>query len=243
MGVCLILLGAFTFLRPRSIFTGIAVVYGVAAVVTGVCDIVIYIKEQRFTGFGPGLSLVSGILSILTGVALLAYPGIAEWIVSLLFPLWFMAHCIGRLTHLGLETLHLRMQRHCENALALAKHLEASPYVEWVNYPGLESNKYYDLAQKYLPKGAGGVLTFGVKGGLAAGTKFIENLDMTSLVVHVGDLRTSVLHPSSTTHRQLSEADQIAAGIRPELIRVSVGIEDIQDILADFDQALEKACR
>lgn len=147
------------------------------------------------------------------------------------------------LTHLGLETLHLRMQRHCENALALAKHLEASPYVEWVNYPGLESNQYYDLAQKYLPKGAGGVLTFGVKGGLAAGTKFIENLDMTSLVVHVGDLRTSVLHPSSTTHRQLSEADQIAAGIRPELIRVSVGIEDIQDILADFDQALEKACR
>ena len=102
MGVCLILLGAFTFLRPRSIFTGIAVVYGVAAVVTGVCDIVIYIKEQRFTGFGPGLSLVSGILSILTGIALLAYPGIAEWIVSLLFPLWFMAHCIGRLTHLGL---------------------------------------------------------------------------------------------------------------------------------------------
>lgn len=147
------------------------------------------------------------------------------------------------LTHLGLETLHVRMQRHCENALALAEHLEASPYVEWVNYPGLKSNKYYDLAQKYLPKGAGGVLTFGVKGGLAAGKKFIENLDMTSLVVHVGDLRTSVLHPSSTTHRQLSEADQIAAGIRPELIRVSVGIEDIGDILADFDQALAAACR
>lgn len=147
------------------------------------------------------------------------------------------------LTHLGLETLHVRMQRHCENALALAKHLEASPYVEWVNYPGLAGNKYYELAQKYLANGAGGVLTFGVKGGLAAGKKFIENLDMTSLVVHVGDLRTSVLHPSSTTHRQLSEADQIAAGIRPELIRVSVGIEDIHDILADFDQALAAACR
>lgn len=147
------------------------------------------------------------------------------------------------LTHLGLETLHLRMQRHCENALALAKHLQASPYVEWVNYPGLAGNRYYALAQKYLPKGASGVLTFGVKGGLAGGKAFIENLDMTSLVVHVGDLRTSVLHPSSTTHRQLSEAEQLAAGIRPELIRVSVGIEDIGDIVADFDQALEKACK
>lgn len=147
------------------------------------------------------------------------------------------------LTHLGLETLHLRMQRHCENALALAKYLEQSPYVEWVNYPALESNPQFANAKKYLPNGSGGVLTFGVKGGLQAGTAFIENLEMTSLVVHVGDLRTSVLHPSSTTHRQLSEADQIAAGIRPELIRVSVGIEDIQDILADFEQALQKACR
>lgn len=147
------------------------------------------------------------------------------------------------LTHLGLETLHLRMQRHCENALALAKHLEQSPYVQWVSYPGLESSGDHAKAEKYLPNGCGGVLSFGVKGGLAAGTKFIENLEMTSLVVHVGDLRTSVLHPSSTTHRQLSEADQIAAGIRPELIRVSIGIEDIADIIADFDQALEKACK
>lgn len=147
------------------------------------------------------------------------------------------------LTHLGLETLHLRMQRHCENALALAKHLQQSPYVQWVNYPGLETGTDHSLATKYLPKGCGGVLAFGVKGGLAAGKTFIENLEMTSLVVHVGDLRTSVLHPSSTTHRQLSEADQLAAGIRPELIRVSIGIEDIADIIADFDQALEKACK
>lgn len=147
------------------------------------------------------------------------------------------------LTHLGLETLHLRMQRHCENALALAKHLQQSRYVQWVNYPGLETSTDHSLATKYLPKGCGGVLAFGVKGGLAAGKTFIENLEMTSLVVHVGDLRTSVLHPSSTTHRQLSEADQLAAGIRPELIRVSIGIEDIADIIADFDQALEKACK
>ena len=102
MGVCLILLGAFTCLRPGSIFSGIGVIYGIAAVITGICDIVIYIKEERFTGFGPGLSLLAGILSIMTGITLLAYPGIAEWIVSLLFPLWFIAHCISRLTHLGI---------------------------------------------------------------------------------------------------------------------------------------------
>ena len=147
------------------------------------------------------------------------------------------------LTHLGLETLHLRMQRHCENALALAKHLQQSPYVQWVNYPGLETSTDHSLATKYLPKGCGGVLAFGVKGGLAAGKTFIENLEMTSLVVLYVYLFTSVLHPSSTTHRQLSEADQLAAGIRPELIRVSIGIEDIADIIADFDQALEKACK
>lgn len=105
MGVCLILLGAFTFLRPRSIFTGIAVLYGVAAVITGICDIVIYIKEERFTGFGPAISLVSGILSIMTGIALLAYPGVAEWVVAILFPLWFITHCISRLTHLGIIRL------------------------------------------------------------------------------------------------------------------------------------------
>ena len=105
MGICLILLGAFTFLRPRSIFTGIAVLYGIAAVITGICDIVIYIKEERFTGFGPAVSLISGIMSIMTGIALLAYPGIAEWVVAILFPLWFITHCISRLAHVGIIRL------------------------------------------------------------------------------------------------------------------------------------------
>lgn len=142
------------------------------------------------------------------------------------------------LTFQGLDTLHLRMERHCENALELAKYLESHPMVEWVKYPGLESNAHYELAKKYLPKGASGVLAFGVKGGKAAGEEFLSNLKIASIVVHVGDIRTSVLHPASTTHRQLSEEDQIRGGIRPELIRVSVGCENIEDIKADFDQAL-----
>lgn len=144
------------------------------------------------------------------------------------------------LTHQGLQTLHLRMERHCQNALALAKHLESHPMVDWLVYPGLENDKYRELAKKYLPKGCSGVLSFGVKGGRAAGEKFLESLDLTSVVVHVGDIRTSVLHPASTTHRQLSEEEQLASGISPSLIRVSVGLESIEDIIADFDQALEK---
>lgn len=142
------------------------------------------------------------------------------------------------LTHLGMQTLHLRMQRHSENALALAEFLQSHKNVAWVNYAGLKSSKYYELSKKYLPLGCSGVLTFGVKGGLEAGARVIESLKLTSLVVHVGDVRTSVLHPASTTHRQLSEQAQIEAGIKPELIRVSVGIEDIADIIADFDAAL-----
>lgn len=144
------------------------------------------------------------------------------------------------LTHQGLQTLHLRMERHCQNALALAKHLESHPMVDWLVYPGLENDKYHELAKKYLPKGCSGVLSFGVKGGREAGEKFLESLDLTSVVVHVGDIRTSVLHPASTTHRQLSEEEQLASGISPSLIRVSVGLESIEDIIADFDQALEK---
>ena len=111
---------------------------------------------------------------------------------------------------------------------------------DWVKYPGLEGDEDYERAQKYLPNGAGGVLSFGVKGGRAAGEKFLENLELASIVVHVGDIRTSVLHPASTTHRQLSEEDQLKGGILPELIRVSVGCENIEDIIADFDQALKK---
>ena len=147
------------------------------------------------------------------------------------------------LTHQGLQTLHLRMERHCENAMALARHLENHPMVDWLIYPGLENDKYYGLAQKYLPKGSSGVLSFGVKGGREAGEKFLESLDLTSVVVHVGDIRTSVLHPASTTHRQLSEEEQLASGISPSLIRVSVGLESIEDIIADFDPALEKVKR
>ncbi len=151
-----------------------------------------------------------------------------------------MAPMNAYLTHQGLQTLPLRMERHSQNALALAKHLKDHPMVDWIIYPGLESDRYYDLAKKYLPKGASGVLSFGVKGGREAGEKFLENLDLTSVVVHVGDIRTSALHPASTTHRQLTEEQQLAAGITPSLIRVSVGLESIEDIIADFDQALEK---
>lgn len=150
-----------------------------------------------------------------------------------------MAPMNAWLTCLGLQTLHLRMPRHCENAMAAAEFLQSHPGVQWVNYPGLSQNKHHSLQQKYLPKGGGGVLTFGVKGGFAAGRSFIEKLRLTSLAVHVGDIRTSVLHPASTTHRQLAQDAQLAAGIMPELIRVSVGLENIGDILADFKQALE----
>ena len=152
-----------------------------------------------------------------------------------------MAPMNAWLTHLGLQTLHLRMPRHCENAQALAAYLAQNPRVEWVNYPGLATSAYHGLQQKYLPKGAGGVLTFGVKGGFENGRKLIENLKLTSFVIHVGDIRTSVLHPASTTHRQLSTEGQLAAGIQPEQIRVSVGVESIDDILADFEQALAVA--
>ena len=144
------------------------------------------------------------------------------------------------LTNLGVETLALRMQRHSENALEMARFLEKHPFVSWINYPYLESSKSYELAKKYLAKGGSGVISFGVKGGIEAGKKFIDNLQLASLVVHVGDIRTHVLHPASMTHRQLSEEQQIQAGIRPEMIRFSVGIEEIEDIKSDIAQALDK---
>ncbi|MDD2483771.1 MAG: PLP-dependent transferase [Eubacteriales bacterium] len=143
------------------------------------------------------------------------------------------------LFHLGLETLHLRMERHSSNALALAKFLSSHPKVSWVNYPGLTNDPYFALSQKYLPKGQSGILSFGIKGGAAAGKALAKHLEMVAMVVHLGDLRTSILHPASTTHRQLSEAQQIEAGILPEMIRVSVGIEAIEDIIKDFDIALQ----
>ncbi len=144
------------------------------------------------------------------------------------------------LFHLGLETLHLRMERHSENALKLAQFLEKHKKVNWVNYPLLPSHPSYELAQKYLSKGASGILTFGIKGGAEAGKMLPEYLNLTALVVHLGDVRTSLLHPASTTHRQLTEEQQIASGVTPDLIRVSVGIENIEDIIEDFDTALSK---
>ncbi|HLY39572.1 MAG TPA: homocysteine synthase [Terracidiphilus sp.] len=141
----------------------------------------------------------------------------------------------------GIETLHLRMERHSQNALAVAKHLEGHPGVEWVNYPGLESSKYHARAKKYLPNGQGALITFGIRGGYEAGKKLIDSLELFSLVANIGDAKSLVIHPASTTHQQLSEEEQAGTGVTPELVRLSVGIEDIRDILADLDQAIEQA--
>ena len=138
----------------------------------------------------------------------------------------------------GVETLHLRLERHSQNALAVAKHLEKHPGVEWVNYPGLESSQYFERAKKYLPDGKGGLVTFGIKGGFDAGKKLIDSLKLFSLLANIGDAKSLVIHPASTTHAQLSDAEQADTGVTPELVRLSVGIEDIRDILADLDQAI-----
>jgi O-acetylhomoserine (thiol)-lyase len=142
------------------------------------------------------------------------------------------------LLNLGMETLHLRMERHCRNAEAVAAFLEAHPAVSWVNYPGLPSSKDTALVKKYLPRGTCGVISFGVKGGRDAAVRFMDSLKLAAIVVHVADARTSVLHPASTTHRQLTDEQLTAAGISPELVRLSVGIENAADIIADLDQAL-----
>jgi len=142
---------------------------------------------------------------------------------------------------LGLETLHLRIARHSENALKVAQFLEAHPKVQWVNYPGLESSPEKDRAKKYLPKGAGGIIGFGIKGGGSAGKKFIESLQLLSHVANIGDAKSLAIHPASTTHSQLSEKEQLATGVTPDFIRLSIGIEDIDDILEDIRQALKNA--
>ena len=141
----------------------------------------------------------------------------------------------------GIETLHLRLERHSQNALAVARHLEQHPGVEWVNYPGLESSPYYERGKKYLPNGRGALVTFGIKGGYEAGKKLIDSLELFSLVANIGDAKSLVIHPASTTHQQLSVEEQATTGVTPELVRLSVGIEDIRDILADLDQAIEVA--
>ena len=141
----------------------------------------------------------------------------------------------------GIETLPLRMERHCENSLAVAKHLKSHPGVEWVRFPGLEDDPEFSKNQKYLRGKGGSVVVFGIKGGAEAGAKFINSLQMFSHVANLGDAKSLAIHPATTTHSQLSSEQQLAGGIRPELVRLSIGIEHIEDILTDLDQALEKA--
>ena len=140
----------------------------------------------------------------------------------------------------GLETLHLRMERHYENALALAKYLQKHPKVSWVSFSGLENDSQHEMAKKYLPKGSCGVISFGIVGGREAAVKFMDALRLAAIVTHVADARTCVLHPASTTHRQMNDEELIAAGVSADLVRMSVGIEDIRDLIADVEQALEK---
>ena len=142
------------------------------------------------------------------------------------------------LLNVGLETLPLRMAKHCANAMEVARYLEGHDKVAWVNYPGLKSSPYHALAQKYMPNGTCGVVSFGVKGGREAASKFMAGLKLASIATHVADAKTCVLHPASSTHRQMNDAELAAAGVSPDLIRLSVGIEDAADLLADLEQAL-----
>lgn len=143
------------------------------------------------------------------------------------------------LINIGLETLHLRVERHCANALKVAQFLENNEHVSWVNYADLPGNKYHDLQQKYMPNGTCGVISFGLKGDRATAVKFMDNLKMIAIVTHVADSRTSVLHPASHTHRQLSEEQLVEAGVQPDLVRLSVGIENVEDIIGDLQQAMD----
>jgi O-acetylhomoserine (thiol)-lyase len=143
------------------------------------------------------------------------------------------------LLNIGLESLHLRMRQHCANAQQVAEFLQANPRVAWVHYSGLPGDKYYDLGQKYLPKGGCGVIAFGLKGTREEAIRFMDQLKMIAIVTHVADARTCVLHPASHTHRQLSDEQLREAGVAPDLIRLSVGIEDVEDILEDIQQALK----
>lgn len=145
------------------------------------------------------------------------------------------------LLNVGLETLPLRMERHCSNAMKVAEFLENHEKVAWVNYPGLPGNKYYELAQKYMPKGSCGVISFGLKSGRSGAGKMMDHLELAAIVTHVADARTCVLHPASHTHRQMTDEQLVEAGVAPDLIRLSVGIENVDDIIADLQQAIEKA--
>lgn len=143
------------------------------------------------------------------------------------------------LLNLGLESLHVRVKRHCENALAVAKYLQSDPHISWVSYPGLEGDRYYELSQKYLPNGSCGVVSFGIKGGRAAAESFMKNLKLAAIETHVADARTCCLHPASSTHRQMNDAELAAAGVPADLVRFSCGIESADDLIADIKQALE----
>ena len=143
------------------------------------------------------------------------------------------------LLNLGLESLHLRIKKHCENGMAVAKALEADDRIAWVEYPGLESSKYYDLAQKYLPNGSCGVVSFGVKGGRKNAEAFMKGLKIAAIETHVADARTCCLHPASATHRQMNDQELEAAGVKPDLVRFSCGIESADDLIADIKQALD----
>jgi O-acetylhomoserine (thiol)-lyase len=154
-----------------------------------------------------------------------------------------MAPMNAYLTITGIETLHLRMERHCANAQKVAEFLESHPAVSWVSYAGLESSRYHALAKKYLPKGAGSVFTFGVRGGYEAGVKIVESVDLFSHLANIGDTRSLIIHPASTTHRQLSEEQQVAAGAGPDVVRLSIGIETADDLIADLDQALSQTVK
>lgn len=141
----------------------------------------------------------------------------------------------------GIETLHLRMERHSENTLKIAEFLSGHPDIEWVNYPGLPTSKYYQRTKKYLPKGASALVTFGIRGGYEAGKRFIDAVQLFSLLANLGDAKSLVIHPASTTHQQLSQAEQKETGVTPEMVRLSVGIEDVRDLIADIDNALKVA--
>jgi O-acetylhomoserine (thiol)-lyase len=138
----------------------------------------------------------------------------------------------------GIETLPLRMQRHCDNTLAVAEWLSTHQKVAWVSYPGLPGDRYHDLAKKYAPKGAGAVFTFGLKGGYDAGVKLVSNVKLFSHLANIGDTRSLIIHPASTTHRQLSDSQKVQAGAGPDVVRLSIGLEDQADIIADLEQAL-----
>ena len=144
------------------------------------------------------------------------------------------------LLNVGLETLPLRVERHCYNAQKVAEYLEAHEKVAWVNYPGLKSNKYYEIAKKYMPNGTCGVISFGLKGGREAAAQMMDYLELAAIVTHVADARTSVLHPASHTHRQMNDEQLREAGVAPDMIRLSVGIEHVDDIIADLEQALSR---